>query len=44
MRVADERWAHRDEVERQLDDIAARLGVERKMEIGDGRHAILAGK
>lgn len=44
MRVADERWAHRDEVERQLDDIAARLGVERKMEIGDGRHAILAGE
>ena len=44
MRVADERWSKRDEVERQLDDIAARLGVERKMEIGEGRSAVLAGE
>ena len=44
MRVADERWANRDEVERKLDDIAARLGVERKMEIGEGRSAVLAGE
>ncbi|MGB3973890.1 MAG: S8 family serine peptidase [Peptococcia bacterium] len=44
MRVADERWANRDEVERQLDDIATRLGVERKMEIGKDRYAVLAGE
>ena len=44
LRVADERWARRDEVERKLDEIAARLGVERKMEIGEGRYAVLAGE
>ena len=44
LRVADERWANRDGVERELNDIAARLGVERKKEIGNGRYAILAGE
>jgi hypothetical protein len=44
LRVADERWARRDEVERELDEIAARLGVERKWETGNGRYAILAGE
>lgn len=44
LRVADERWARRDEVERRLDEIAARLGVERKMEVGEGRSAVLAGE
>lgn len=44
MRVADQRWAERDEVERKLDEIAARLGVERKRDIGEGRSAVLAGE
>ena len=44
IRVADERWANREEVKRQMDAIAARLGVERKMEIGDDRYAVLAGE
>jgi hypothetical protein len=44
LRVADERWAKRDEVERQLDDIAAQLDVERIIEIGEGRSAVLAGE
>jgi len=44
LRVADERWANRDEIERQLDNIAALLGVERKMETGEDRYAILAGE
>ena len=44
LRVADERWARRDEVERELDGIAARLGVERKKGIGNGRYVILAGE
>lgn len=44
LRVADERWSNRDEVERQLDNIAARLGVERKMEIGEDCYAVLAGE
>jgi len=44
MRVADEKWAQRDEVERKLNDMAARLGVERKMEIGEGRYAVFAGE
>jgi len=44
MRVADEKWAQRDEVERKLDDMVARLGVERKMEIGEGRYAVFAGE
>ena len=42
--VADERWAKRDEVERQLDEIATRLGVERKTPIGQDRYAVLAGE
>ena len=42
--VADECWARRDEVERKLDDIAVRLGVERKRKIGDDRYLILAGE
>ena len=44
LRVADERWTRRDEVERELDEIAARLGVKRKREIGEGRYVILAGE
>lgn len=44
LRAADEKWAKRDEVERQLDEIAERLGVERRMEIAEGRYAILAGE
>ena len=42
--VADERWAKRDEVERKLDEIAARLGVERKTLVGKDRYAVLAGE
>ncbi len=42
--VADERWARQDEVERELDGIAARLGVERRRKIGEGRYLILAGE
>lgn len=42
--VADERWAKRDEVERQLDKIATRLGVERKTPIGQDRYEVLAGE
>jgi len=42
--VADERWAKRDEVERQLDEIAARIGVERKIFLGEDRYAVLAGE
>lgn len=44
LRVADERWTWRDEVEREMDGIATRLGVERKREIGNGRYVILAGE
>ena len=44
MQAADEKWMHRDETERQLDEIAERLGVERRMEISEGRYAILAGE
>lgn len=44
MQAADAKWAQRDEVERKLDEIAARLGVERKTDIGEGRFAILAGE
>ena len=44
LRVADERWARQDEVERELDEIAVRLGVERKKGIGNGRYVILAGE
>ena len=42
--VADERWAERDEVECKLDEIAARLEVERKTLIGKDQYAVLAGE
>ena len=42
--VADERWAKRDEVEHKMDEIAARLEVERKILIGEDRFAVLAGE
>lgn len=42
--VADERWAEREEVERKLDEMAARLGVKRKAPIGMDRYAVLAGE
>lgn len=44
MLAADEKWAQRDEVETQLDDIAARHNVKRIVEIGEGRRAALAGE
>lgn len=44
IRIADERWAGRDEVERKLDDLADRLGVDRIMDIGEDRSAVLAGE
>lgn len=44
MRAADEKWAQRDEAERQLDEIATRHGVDRIIEIGEGRRAALAGE
>lgn len=43
-RLADERWAKQDEVERQLDALASRLGVERRTRIGKDRFAVLAGE
>ena len=42
--VADERWAEREEVERKLDEMAARLEVERKTLIGKDQYAVLAGE
>jgi len=42
--VANERWEKQDEVESKLDEIAARLGVDRKREDGAGRSAVLAGE
>ena len=42
--LADERWAKQNDIERQLDALASRLGVERKTRIGKDRFAILAGE
>ncbi len=44
MQAADEKWAQRHESSRYLDDLANRLGVERRRETADGRYAILAGE
>lgn len=44
MRAADEKWAQREEVEKELNEISARHGVDRIIEIGEGRRAALAGE
>jgi hypothetical protein len=44
MHAADEKWTQRGEVEKELNEIAARHDVERIIEIGESRRATLAGE